>query len=257
MALVQFKKSEDLIGIITLNDPENLNAMSEAMSIEFDVLVRELKKDKNLRSIIITGAGRAFSAGGDLEMLKAKSKVSPARNKEMMLDFYNAFLGILHLNLPIIAAINGHAIGAGMCLASACDIRIVASDAKLGYTFSKLGLHPGMGASFFVPRLVGMGKATELFITGKTFSGDQALQIGLVSEAIEKEKVLDRAKEIASELLFSGPKAIQLLLETMRPAIPELHEYLIREAGCQSVNYTTEEFLEGVQAVIDKRKPKF
>jgi enoyl-CoA hydratase/carnithine racemase len=169
MSLVETSVDPSGIVTITLNDETNLNAMSEEMADEFSNLVRSLKASGTAQVIILTGAGRSFSAGGHLAMLDAKRTRSKEENRSGMLKFYDSFLSILSLNVPIIAALHGAAVGAGLCLACAADIRIATEDTKLGFTFLKLGLHPGMGGTFLVPRIVGRSFATELYSLGGLF----------------------------------------------------------------------------------------
>lgn len=256
MALVTFQKHSDSIGILTFNDPDSLNAMSEAMAAEFKAMVAKISSEK-MRALILTGAGRAFSAGGDLEMLEKKQKLSAEENRLKMLDFYNSFLCILDLKVPLVAAINGHAIGAGLCLASACDIRVASDKARLGFTFVKLGLHPGMGATFSLPRILGYSKSMELLLTGRIIEAPEALQIGLVSKIVDTSKVLEEAIKLADEISAAGPECVRQTLETLRAGKDLLNLSLQREAVCQARNYASAEFKEGVSAVKEKRAPKF
>lgn len=256
MALVEYTKSSEHVGVITLNDPDKLNAMSEDMAVEFKKLISEIDT-KGLRALILTGAGRAFSAGGDLKMLQKKPEIEQEENKRIMLEYYNSFLCIRDLGVPLIAAINGHAIGAGLCLASGCDIRVCSQDAKLGVTFVKLGLHPGMGATYFFPRIIGISAAAELLSTGRVIKADEALSLGLVSHLVPADKVVEKAQSIASEIVSSGPLAVKLLTETLRKDIVSLKSSLENEAEAQKYNYASDEFKEGVQAIIEKRSPNF
>jgi len=258
MAYVEFEQISKTISKITLNDPDNLNAMGEKMADEFKELVSKLHSDrKNLRALILTGAGRAFSAGGHLQMLEEKQKLSGEENRLRMLDFYHSFLGLLSLKVPLIAAINGHAVGAGLCLASACDMRIASSKAKLGLTFTNLGLHPGMGATYFLPRIIGPSSAYELLLTGRVIEADEALRIGLVSRVEEPDNVENAAITLADEVATSGPESVRQLLETLRGRQEDLERALEREALCQAINYGSKEFAEGVKAAREKRKPQF
>lgn len=260
MTLVLFETLTPQIGKITLNDPENLNAMGESMAEEFSNLIEKIKADKQnsrLRAIILTGSGRAFSAGGDLQMLKKKTELSQEENRLRMLKFYNSFLGMLSLKIPLIAAINGHAIGAGLCVACACDIRVAGDKAKLGFTFVKLGLHPGMGATYFLPRVIGAATATELMLTGRVIDAETAVNIGLVNRLVPNDDVVAAAQKIAQEVAESGPESVRQLLESLRSGPASLHDSLEREAHCQGLNYASNEFKEGVQAAIDKRPAKF
>ncbi len=260
MALVKLDYPEPKVAVITLNDPDNLNAMSEAMAGEFRAVTEQLAKQKSSElpvAIVLTGAGRAFSAGGDLKMLEAKTQLTPEENRRRMLEFYGSFLGILKLNVPLIAAINGHAVGAGLCVASACDVRIASNAAKLGVTFTKLGLHPGMGATYFLPRLLGTSLARELMITGKMLTADEALKIGLVSEIVKPEDLMPKVFALCKEISTCGPQSVRQLLESLRLESTDLSSALQREANCQSINYASDEFKEGVRAIIEKRAPNF
>jgi enoyl-CoA hydratase/carnithine racemase len=256
--LVLFEELPNKVGLITLNDPNKLNAMSESMAQEFSALISKLKQSSNhLRAVILTGAGKAFSAGGDLKMLESKTKLGGEENRQKMLAYYNSFLCIRDLNLPLIAAVNGSAIGAGLCLASACDIRIAGESAKLGMTFAKLGLHPGMGATFFLPQVMGYSRAMEFMLTARVIDAAEASKVGLVSQVVADDQLMNVAKGIAQDVCGCGPEAIKQLLETLRTGTLGLDQSLKREASVQAVNYAGTEFKEGLASVMEKRKPNF
>jgi enoyl-CoA hydratase/carnithine racemase len=257
MNFINSSTDESGIVTITLNDEPNLNAMSEEMAGEFKALVESLERSKSARVIILRGAGRSFSAGGHLAMLDAKRLRSKEENRVGMLQFYDSFLCILRLNVPIIAALHGAAVGAGLCLACAADIRLASDDTKLGFTFLKLGLHPGMGGTFLVPRIVGQSVATELLLTGRIISAHEALRIGLVSRICSGDSLYNEALSVAREILACGPQASSQLLETMRADLAGLAATLAREAECQSINYAGPEFAEGLASVVAKRPAQF
>jgi enoyl-CoA hydratase len=257
VGLVLSAIDEEGIATLTLNDEANLNAMSDEMALEFAAAVKSLRESKKARVIILTGAGKAFSAGGHLAMLESKRTKSVEQNRVGMLAFYDSFLSILDLNVPLIAAINGAAVGAGLCVACACDIRVASRDAKLGFTFLKLGLHPGMGATFWVPRIVGVSVASELLLTGRVISAEESLRLGLVSRLCDSNDVVESARAVAREILSCGPHASSQLLSTMRADLSALKSALSREADCQSVNYAGAEFAEGVAAIREKRAPRY
>ncbi len=257
MTLAQLKNVEAGIVELVLNDPARRNAMGEEMALAFRQAVHELADRPGLRAVVISGNGVAFSAGGDLAMLRQKAALDREDNRRRMLDFYDAFLCMLQLPVPIIAAINGHAIGAGLCLAIACDLRIVAANAKLGFTFTRLGIHPGMGATWFLPRVTNHAAATELLVTGRIFTASEAKAYGLVTSVVEPAVCQSSALELAKELLLCGPQAVAGLLETLRPRSDELRVALEREAEQQSLNYRSAEFLEGIDAALEKRPPRF
>jgi len=166
--------------------------------------------------VILTGAGRAFSAGGDLGMIQERadhgaSEPGRARRsiREAMRSFYQLFLSVREIPCPTLAALNGHAIGAGLCVALACDVRIAAEDAKLGLNFTRLGLHPGMGATWTLPRLVGSARAAELLFSSRILTGAEAAAIGLVSRAVPREQVLPAARELAAAFATCAPLAVR------------------------------------------------
>lgn len=257
MTQVITEQIENDIALLTLNNPDSLNAMGSEMAADFSRAVCELHSKRNsLRAIILTGKGKAFSAGGDLKMLEAKRSKGGETNRQEMLKFYNSFLGILDLGVPIIAAINGPAIGAGLCVACACDIRIAAPEAKMGFTFTKLGLHPGMGATYFVPQVLGHARASELLLTGRVISADEGLRIGLISEIFNQTNLIEGATSIAREIKSCGPEATRQLLTTLRRS-NSFNSDLEHEALCQSINYANPEFAEGLLAVSERRPAKF
>ena len=257
MNLVTSTSDSSGIVTITLNDEANLNAMSEEMALEFKSLIASLERSKSAKVIVLRGAGRSFSAGGHLAMLDAKRSKSKDENRLGMLNFYDSFLCVLRLNVPIIAALHGAAVGAGLCLACAADIRLASTDTKLGFTFLKLGLHPGMGGTFLVSRILGKSMATELLLTGRIISAEEGLRIGLVSKLCSKDTLYEEAIKVAHEILSCGPSARLQLLETMRSDLTGLSSALAREAECQSINYSSAEFAEGLVAIQEKRPAKF
>ena len=200
------------VATLKLNRPESRNAMSIAMGDEVARAVEEIRADADIRVLVVTGEGRAFSGGGDLGMLAADAGIGephagmggPPR------EFYNRYLSVATLPIPTLAAINGHAIGAGFCFALACDLRIASSNAKLGMTFTKLGIHPGMGATYFLPRLVGTTRACDLLFTGRIIDAEEALAIGLVSALIVPDDLLPAAHSLADRIVANDPRATQL-----------------------------------------------
>ena len=257
MSLILTTIDEAGTATITLNDEQNLNAMSEAMAGEFKQAVQSLRAHDGLRAVVLRGAGRSFSAGGHLEMLKAKQQKTERENYAGMLEFYNSFLSITSLNVPVIAAMHGAAVGAGLCVACAADIRIATESTKLGFTFLKLGLHPGMGCTFFLPRIVGQARATELLATGRMVSSAEALSMGLISKVCPPAELDQSVSAVLGEISKCGPQATSQLIETMRGDLSSLPPALEREASCQAKNYKSSEFKEGLQSVIEKRSASF
>jgi enoyl-CoA hydratase len=255
MALVEI--SDDLgVITITLNDPGSRNAMSEAMAEEFRGAVERLKLEEGIRVVILTGAGEVFSGGGHLAMLEEKTRLSVEENEQKMLEFYRSFLSVCDLPVPTIAALNGHAIGAGCCLSLACDIRIAAEGAKLGFNFLALGLHPGMGATYFLPRIIGPAKAAELLYSAAIISAKEAFELGMVNRVVRRDLLGQAVGDLAKRIASNGPCATRELKQSLRQA-GELDEALAREAQVQANNYVGREFLEGISAARERRTPVF
>lgn len=196
------------IATITLNRPDQLNAYTTTMGDEITSAFRSLQRDESVRVVILTGAGRAFCAGVDLEHLKAhnlgeNASTGPRLGEE---DFLRRLpLEMRDYPKPIIAAINGHAIGVGMTMLMPCDIRIAAEDAKLGFVFTRLGILPGLGSTHLLPNLVGMARAQELVLTAKKILGSEAAEIGLVNKAVPREDVFSEARAMAEQMAEVDP----------------------------------------------------
>eukprot|EP00612_Vaucheria_litorea_P006510 CAMPEP_0171472340 /NCGR_PEP_ID=MMETSP0946-20130122/1217_1 /TAXON_ID=109269 /ORGANISM="Vaucheria litorea, Strain CCMP2940" /LENGTH=217 /DNA_ID=CAMNT_0012001953 /DNA_START=219 /DNA_END=869 /DNA_ORIENTATION=- len=205
--------------------------------------IHEEYKKGNVRSLILTGSDPAFSAGGDTSWLLERKNELPENNSKTMLNFYRSYLYIRSLPVPIIAAIKGPAIGAGLCLALACDIRITGFKSKLGLTFCSLGLHPGMGCTHFLPNIVGSENSKRLLFTADTISGVEALSIGLVSEAHEQDDVITRAGILAARIAQNSPLAVQQCVKTLRDTENlDLEKILQREADAQAMCYASKDF---------------
>jgi enoyl-CoA hydratase/carnithine racemase len=246
------------IGLIRLNRPEKLNAMNYDMGHELHGLIAEIREDASLRALVVTGVGKAFSAGGDLSFILENITRRPQENYRTMREFYDLFLCIRDVPVPVIAAINGAAIGAGFCFALACDLRVCATDARLGVTFVKLNLHPGMGAELFLTRLLGPARAAELLLTGRVMDGIEAERLGLVNMVVPSGAVLERAMELAGQIAACGPLAVRQTLQTLRRlAAADLAAVLHEEASAQAQDFTTADLVEGVQAVREGRLPHF
>jgi len=203
---------KDSIATITLNRPEKLNAYTTEMGDEVTHAFRAVQRDEEIRVIILTGAGKAFCAGADLEHLKAHEAGKNVSKGPRLGE--EDFLRKLPLEMrdspkPIIAAVNGHAVGVGMTMIMPCDIRIVANEAKLGFIFGKLGILPGLGSSHLLPTLVGMAKAQELVLTAKKILGPEAAEIGLANKSVPAVDVLAEARAMAGEIATIDPHVLE------------------------------------------------
>ncbi|CAE7686369.1 unnamed protein product [Symbiodinium sp. KB8] len=233
------------------------------MGEEFErVVARVAEESSSVGAVVLRGAGRAFSAGGDLEFLRRRNMDSPSRNASIMRRFYERFLSVRRLPVPVVAAINGPAIGAGLCLALACDVRVAAASAKMGVTFVGLGLHPGMGATHTLPRIVGAQTAARLLLTGDVVSGEEAAALGMVAEAVsgddDGEAAVAKATELAARMASKAPAAVRATVRTLRLGTEDgLERALWREADAQAQSYATADLVEGVSAIEQKRRPNF
>ena len=257
---------EGAVAILTFDDRARLNAMTEAMGQALRAAVDGLRGDQSLRAAVLTGAGRAFSAGGDLDLIEAKARdgsASPGgavreENRAFMERFYGLYLSVRELPFPTVAAIHGAAIGAGLCVALGCDLRVAARDAKLGLNFVRLGIHPGMGASWTLPRLVGPARAAEILFTGRIFGGEEAERIGLVNRALPREEVLPASLDLARQIAASAPLPVRGAKQALaRSPGATLEEQLRFEAEQQSRNYESRDLREGIAAAREKRDPRF
>ncbi len=254
------------VATLTFDDPERRNAMTEAMGRALRERIDALCADDTLRAVVLTGAGSAFSAGGDLDMIESRARAGVEhpggevreRHRRFMRDFYGLFLAIRDLPCPTVAAIQGHAIGAGFCVALACDLRIAAHEARLGLNFTRLGIHPGMGATWTLPRLVGPARAAELLYTGRIVDGGEAERLGLVNRALPRDEVLDASRRLADEIAACAPQAVRGAKRSLaRTATETLDRQLDTEAAEQALNYESHDLLEGITAARERRAPRF
>ena len=246
------------IATIVLNRPQSKNSLTVAMGDDLGRIVAELHSDENVRAVIVRGEGDCFSAGGDLKFLEERISSSAYDNRRAMRAFYMRFLELRTLRAPTIAAIHGAAMGAGVCVALACDLRIVAEGTKLALNFVRLGLPPGMGATLMLPRLVGPANASELLLTGKAITPEVALRIGLVNEVVPEADLLKRARALATEIAEAAPRAVAATTHMLRGfTTNHLEAALAAEAEAQAIEYASEDLAEGVRAIREKRKPTF
>jgi enoyl-CoA hydratase/carnithine racemase len=252
------------IGTITLQSPSTYNALTVEMGNEFRSLIAKIQRDDfeqkiNLNVIILTGeGGNAFSAGGNLEWLRSLSKNSVYENADAMLAFYNSFLCIRKVPVPVIAAMPGPAIGAGACLALACDLRVASPKATLGFNFSRLGIHSGMGGSHLLMRTMGgpCGLINELLLTGKVLSAQEAKLLGLINRIGDDS--YEEAHKLAAEISRQNPLAVRTMIKTLRQQQDEgLEANLQHEALAQALCYSRGDWGEGLDAVVEKRDPVF
>ncbi|MFF5263234.1 enoyl-CoA hydratase/isomerase family protein [Actinomadura viridis] len=252
------ERRPDGIAVLTLNDPDRRNAMSDEMTAAWKETIARLRADDGLRCVVVTGAGTAFTSGGDLSWLAEKNAVAVAALRDRMLEFYRTWLSIRALEVPTIAAVNGHAVGAGFALALACDLRYAAADAKLLVPFTALGLHPGMATTWLLPEVAGLPLARELLFTGRAVTGAQAESYGLVNRAVPREMVLQEALEVAARIAEQAPIATRLTKVALSGGgHPDMESALRWESLAQPVTMASKDMLEGLTAQREKRRPRF
>ncbi|MBA3011144.1 MAG: enoyl-CoA hydratase/isomerase family protein [Proteobacteria bacterium] len=254
-APILYEKS-DKIAIITLNRPENRNSMDPETMPAFHKILEQVRQDSKLRCLIIAGSGTSFCTGADFKSGIIK-KGQPFLNKVLM-ALYKPFLDIGKLQIPVIGAINGHAIGGDLGLALMCDIRIADSKARMGANFARLGVHSGMAISYILPRLVGLAKANELLFTGRLITGEEAASIGLVNYAVENEKVMEKSLALAHEIALCAPAAVQMMKHSIYSGLDwNPLKSAEMEAHIQSRTFEMEDAQEGICAMLEKREPDF
>ena len=249
--------SAEQIGILTLNRPEQRNAMSPELLDAFSEQIEIARNDRGIRCLILTGKGSCFSAGADLRSSLQRDDLGKP-SSEASFAMYEPFLKVLDVRVPVVAALNGHTVGGGFGLALLADIRVASRDAKYGANFARLGIHSGLGISYVLPRLIGPARAAELLFTGSLIRGDEALRVGLVSHAVEAEQVLPTALSIARSVTRSAPMAVQTMKASIRRGLGlQIREAAIEEARLQAESLNTEDAKEGIRAVLEKREPQF
>jgi enoyl-CoA hydratase/carnithine racemase len=251
-------RRDDGIVTLTLALPDRRNAMTGELTDAWAEAIAALRGDRSVRAVVVTGEGSAFCAGGDLSWIAESPDLSVDAIRDRMLPFYRTWLSIRELEAPSIAAVNGHAIGAGLCLALACDLRYVARGAKLSAPFTQLGMHAGMAATWLLPEAVGITAARELLLTGRAVDADEALRLGLVNGVSEPDALLDDALGVAGRIATAGPIAIRLTKAGLRTGgHRSIEDALQFEALAQPVTFATEDLREGLAATRERRPPSF
>ena len=249
------------IALVTLRLPERRNAMSAAMTESWGRVMARLRTDPGVRVVVVTGEGSAFCSGGDVSWIASMGAEPGAgvdRLRTRMLPFYRSWLAVRDLEVPTIAAVNGAAIGAGLALALACDLRYAADDAKLAMPFTALGMHPGMATTFLLPDVAGFAVAREMLLTGRVVTGAEAVGMGLVNQAFPRAQLLDRALAIATTVAATAPVAARLTKQALAVGGPMTFDAALQwEALAQPVTLATADLQEGLAALREGRSPRF
>lgn len=247
------------VGVITLNRPDNRNSMTPELLEAFHAASQEAARDPQARAIVITGKGRCFSAGADFKSaIQLEGEGRALQSHEASYAMYIPFLSVLDIEVPVIGALNGHAVGGGFGLSLVCDLRVANRESKYGANFARLGLHSGMAVSYLLPRLIGPSKAAELLFTGRLVLGDEAERLGLVGQAVEASDVLPRAMALAEEIAASAPIAVRMMKRTFYKGLGwDVRGAAFEEAFAQAVTVQTADVKEGIAALLQKRPPAF
>jgi enoyl-CoA hydratase/carnithine racemase len=252
--------SDGQIAEITLNRPDNRNSMTPDVLEGLREAVARAQSEEDLRCVIVTGRGRSFCAGADFKSQpQQESDATRFRApNERTFAIYSPFLSLLDLEVPTIAAMQGHAIGGGLGLAVVCDLRVANREARYGANFVRLGLHPGMATTYILPRLLGLPRAAELLLTGRIISGAEAAELGLANYAVEPEQVLEKARELAREIAACAPLAVRWTKCSVYRGIDwDPRRAAELEAHAQSRTLETEDAREGIRALLERRDPVF
>lgn len=245
------------IGVLTLNRADGRNSMTAELLDAFADKVLEAQRDPHLRCLVLTGRGSCFSAGADFKSQIQRGGESRLPH-EGSFAMYTSFLSLLDVEVPVVGALNGHAVGGGFGLSLLCDVRIGNVASKYGANFAKLGLHPGMAITFTLPRLIGLPRASELLYTGRLVTGDEAERLGILTRAVPAEDVMKEAIEVAAGIASSAPLAVRLTKRTLMGELaPQIREAAHREAFAQAATVATADFKEGSAALLEKRAPVF
>lgn len=247
---------------VTLNRPKYSNAFSDEMIADLCCIFREADNDDDIRVIILTGAGKTFCAGGDVKAMEEKTGMFAGDSDELRRRYAKGIqqipLTIEAISTPLIAMVNGAAIGAGCDLACMCDIRVGCRYSRFGETFAKLALVPGDGGTFFLQRVIGYAKAMELSLTGRIVPADEALSLGLLNNIVEEDSLKSETQKLARSIAANSPVAVSMIKKAIRAArTAEISGHLDLLAAFQGITQRTQDHFEGVRALKEKRQPHF
>ncbi len=255
---LRVERPADGVVRLVLDNPDQRNAMSDQMTASWVEAIHALAADPSVRVVVVTGEGSAFCSGGNTGWIASEPDAEVDYLRTRMLAFYRAWLSIRALEVPTIAAVNGPAIGAGLCLALACDIRYAAEGARMSAPFVKLGMNPGMAATYLLPNAVGEANARELLLTGRTIDAEEALSLGLVSRVFPADGFGVAVAEIAAGIASTAPIPSRYTKLALRDGGHQDLEACVQwEALAQPITLATADLQEGIRAAREKRTPQF
>ncbi|MBI2761445.1 MAG: enoyl-CoA hydratase/isomerase family protein [Chloroflexi bacterium] len=248
----------DSVLTVTISRPERLNAVDRATAADLRDALVAAREDDTIRAVVLTGTGRGFCTGADLAAGSDQPRMTRTVKKTPLNEWNQVTKAIDEMDKPVIAAVNGMAVGAGLSFATACDRRIAAASARFAAIFVRRGLVPDAGMTYFLPRLVGIPAATDLVMTGALIDAQRALQIGLVDEVCPDDELTDRVQSYAAGLAAGASVAIDLARRAVRRSLErDLDAAISYEAWAQSAVGSTADVKEGIQAFLQKREPRF
>ena len=251
-------RHDDGVVLLRLDVPDRRNAMTDELTAAWTAALSRLAEDESMRCLVVTGEGPVFCAGGDLSWLADAGSLSTDRLRARMLPFYRAWLRVRDIEVPTIAVLNGAAVGAGLALALACDLRYAAPQAPLSMPFTSLGIHPGMASTWLLPEVAGLAVAREMLLTGRVVSGAEGVGLGLVSRVFPAESLLEQALGIAATVATRAPVATRLTKSALASGGHASFEAALAwESVAQPLTMVTADLREGVQAARERRSPRF
>ena len=262
MSVIKLEKS-GAIATLTLTRPEMMNALGqEGDGPAVAAACAEIEADPSIRVAILTGEGRAFSAGGDVKAMRDRTGAFGGSAYDIRNGYrrniHMVVKSLYNLEVPLIAAVNGAAIGLGCDVACMADVRIAADSAKFGVTFLKLGLIPGDGGAWLLPRIIGNSRAAQLLFTGDVIDAQTAKEWGLVSDAVPGDQLMDEAMALAERMAAQPPQSLRLAKTLLRHGQSASYDTIMElSAASQALMHETEDHMEGVNAILEKRAPKF
>ena len=249
-------EKNDGIGKVKFNRPDARNALDLVMRKELEWILSDLRYDDDVRVVVLTGKGKSFCAGGDVKTMGGRESIIGGLEREIKI--MKIFRDLAYFEKPVIAGVDGAATGAGLSLVLACDIVIASERATFGAPFTRVGLVPDTGTTYFLPRVVGLAKAREMILTGDLIDANEAYRIGLVSKIVAHEELEDKVNSLAQRLSKAAPKAIRMAkINLLKGLDTDLRSVNIFESYGNALLFKSEDHKEGVDAFLSKREPRF
>lgn len=261
MAWVTLQR-EGAIGVLTLNRPDNANVINLPMARQLLAAVRELEADLSVRAVLLTGAGKHFCFGGDLRGMLSQTSVDPAASVteyllELTTDLHAAIVGLVHLEAPVIAVVNGTAAGAGVGLVAMADLAVCGASSRFSLAYTGVALTPDGGTSFFLPRLIGTKRAMDWLLSNRLVTAEEARSVGLINDVMPDAQLLEQAHALAARLATGPRHAFAKTKRLLSVSRSDLEYHLALEARTIAQQAASAEGLEGMRAFLEKRRPAF